>query len=120
MISLQKDKTGGFAEFCWLLCIPYLIFQLRRELRFLPEFSLSRLPNWEGTGETYRDELSGAELGVSAAGQGPAWTDFVCTHVSISHCPHSMSSQIGWAAFAVFLVLSIVSEMPSKCLATIY
>lgn len=73
MISLQKDKTGGFAEFCWLLCILYLIFQLRGELRFLPEFSLSRLPNREGTGETYRDdsqELNLMEVQLDRAPRG--------------------------------------------------
>ena len=120
MISLQKDETEEFAEFCWLFCILYLIFRLRGELRFLPELSLPRLLIRERTEETYRDEPPGAKLGGSAAGQDPAWTDFVCTYVSISHCTFLMSSQIGWALFAVFLVLSIVSEMPGRCLATIY
>lgn len=85
MISLQKGKTGGFSEFCWPLCVFYLIFWLWGELRFLPEFSLSRLLIGEGTREKYREEHSGAELGRSTAGQGPMWTDFVCMSVSVSH-----------------------------------
>ena len=57
----------------------------------------------EGTEEAYRDEPTGTKLGGNAVGQGSMWTDFVYMCVSISHWKYSMSSQVGWASFAVIL-----------------
>lgn len=74
MISLQKGKTRGFAKFFWLLCILYLIFQPRGELRFLPDFSLSRLLIREGDKGQNTQELNlvGAQQDRLPRGQIPS------------------------------------------------